>query len=141
MHFGFPEVQGQMKRRILSYALTTLQLTADQIKRDLLFPKAVEWKFPLPERDNLKLTSGDWQVTLTGTIDRIDTAGNDFVLIDYKRGRRQIFWPTWYRLNLQLPLYLKVCSYLYPKAAPRGFGYFTFADKRSDNHKELCPSR
>ena len=44
-----------------------------------------------PERDNLKLTSGDWQVTLAGTIDRIDTAGNDFVLIDYKRGRRQIF--------------------------------------------------
>jgi ATP-dependent helicase/nuclease subunit B len=140
MHFGFPEVQGQMKRRILSYALTTLQLTADQIKRDLLFPKAVEWKFPLPERDNLKLTSGDWQVTLTGTIDRIDTAGNDFVLIDYKRGRRQIFLADLvHGLNLQLPLYLKVCSYLYPKAAPRGFGYFTFADRRSDNRQGIMP--
>ncbi len=140
MHFGFPEVRGQMKRRILSYALTTLQLTADQIRRDLLFPRAVEWKFPLPERDNLKLMSDDWQVTLTGTIDRIDTAGNDFILIDYKRGRRQILLADLvHGLNLQLPLYLKAFSHLHPEAAPHGFGYFTFADRRSDNRLGIMP--
>ncbi|NLB10739.1 MAG: hypothetical protein GX834_06710, partial [Clostridiaceae bacterium] len=41
--------------------------------------------------------------------------------------------------NLQLPLYLKVYRHLYPEAVPRGFGYFTFKDQRSDNRKGISP--
>lgn len=140
-HFNFPETRGQMKRRLLNHLTATLQLTAEQIRRDLLFPEAVEWHFPLPGKDNFTLKSGLWQATLQGTVDRVDTGTDGFVLIDYKRGGKQILYADIvHGLNLQLPLYLKVYNQLYPQAIPKGLAYFTFADKRSDNRKGIMPT-
>lgn len=139
-HFDFPETRGQMKQRIVRYAATSLLLTGEQVRRDKLFPHEVEWRFPQPGQDNFALQADDWQVTLRGTIDRIDTGEDGFALIDYKRGSKKVSYADIVTgTNLQLPLYLKVYRHLYPEAVPRGFGYFTFKDQRSDNRKGISP--
>ncbi len=140
-HFDVPEILGQTKQRIIRYAHTSLQLTEEQVIRDQLFPSAVEWRFPLPDQDNFSLRADEWQATLKGTIDRIDTGGGSFMLIDYKRGSRKVSYADIAAgTNLQLPLYLKVYRHLYPQAVPQGFGYFTFKDQRSDNRKGISPA-
>lgn len=90
------------------------------------------------------LLSDGREIALRGRIDRIDrydTPNSVYLrVIDYKSSRQNLDAArTWWGLQLQLLLYLDVCTGAIPGAQPAGAFYFYVADPLVESDTDLAP--
>ncbi len=91
--------------------------------------KATEWKFE--KDDGVTVSFGNNQIKLVGKIDRIDTFGDYFTVVDYKSGSSGALFEDKLVYNgqkLQLLIYITAVQKAYG-LQPAGYYYFNLHDK------------
>jgi hypothetical protein len=77
------------------------------------------------------------KILLRGKVDRVDTDGDDFLIIDYKTGSIPSFTSINRGYNMQLPLYLMACEQLLHKEPAGGAYYQLKNDDKFGMHLRL----
>ncbi|MHB8961570.1 MAG: PD-(D/E)XK nuclease family protein [Saccharofermentanales bacterium] len=69
----------------------------------------------------------DFPVLFRGKVDRIDSDGHHFRIVDYKSGVKKVDFDLWYAgLSLQLPAYIAAYRQSNPDKVPADAGYLQF---------------
>ncbi|OPX59369.1 MAG: ATP-dependent helicase/deoxyribonuclease subunit B [Methanomassiliicoccales archaeon PtaB.Bin134] len=139
--FGDPEMNGVVGK-FIDYQV--------EVDRPRWSPAHLEYSFGSPfsvERNDAASTEEpvpiqlsedpEDKILLRGKVDRVDTDGDDFLIIDYKTGSIPSFTSINRGYNMQLPLYLMACEQLLHKEPAGGAYYQLKNDDKFGMHLRL----
>ena len=135
-----PQMQGAIDQ-LEAECLRLCQVVKEQIATSDFRNLATEMSFGAGEEfPPVEVTFDDGKFCLVGKIDRVDTDGKRFIVIDYKSGAAAASYSEkdlYIGHKMQLLVYLKAVLDNYPSLRPAGFYYFNIHNRftKADNDK------
>lgn len=139
-HFAYaedPAMRTEADTKLLRDTSETLQAIFDGIDPNAYLPVEFEMDFGKNGKPGYEMTLQDGRVvTFGGTIDRVDVDPNtnQFRIVDYKTGEKQIHYDALYAgASVQLPAYMHMYQSMHPEYQPTGVSYMRVTSSKEKN--------
>lgn len=128
-------------RRAVNIAASTLKAIFGKIGFEEFLPERLEWRFSKDCGNAIKIQiPGLPDVFFNGIVDRVDTSGGYFRVIDYKSADKTVDFDMWYQgLSMQLLAYIAAYHKENPDLLPKDAAYLQFS-RPIIKYEDMTPS-
>lgn len=129
-------------RRAVNIAASTLKAIFGKIEYEDFIPERLEWKFSKDNGNAIKIQiPGLPDVFFNGIVDRVDSCGDYFRVIDYKSADKSVDFDMWYQgLSMQLLAYIAAYHQENPDKLPQDAAYLQFS-RPIIKYEDMTPSK